>query len=79
MQAGFTRREDRAWEKVATLGIWVLSPYSKDKHMTPTKLLGRYKLQTLPPRPASWGEDERELAAEKARRLAEAIRWAVKK
>jgi hypothetical protein len=73
MREGFQRREDRAWERIATLGIWLLAPYTK-KQMTPALMLGR-QLQTLPPRPPS-EPTEAEIEAEKARVLAEALKWA---
>jgi len=79
MRAGFARRQDREWEKVGMLGMWIVGPYTKKKDLTPAKMLGRYKFQTLPPRPASWGEDTVALEVEKKRRLAEAIAWALKK
>lgn len=81
MQEGFERRQDREWERVATLGLWIIAPYRKKggPPLTPAKMLGRYKFTTLPRRPKSWGEDTKALEAEKARRLAEAIAWAVKK
>jgi hypothetical protein len=72
MKEGFSRREDRAWEKVATLGMWVLAPHSKKK-FTPASLLGRSKLVTLPP---AAEDDEAALEAERARLVAEAIAWA---
>jgi hypothetical protein len=40
MLDGFYRREDRAWQHTAQLGVWVLSPYSK-KRLTVEKLIGR--------------------------------------
>ena len=76
LRAGFFRREDRAWEKIATLGLWVLAPYSKKK-LTPAQLLGRHQLQTLPTRPAALPEaTEQELEIERARALAAALAWA---
>jgi len=75
LRAGFHRREDRAWEKVATLGLWVLAPHTKKK-FTAAQLLGRTKLVTLPPAPE---DDEAALEAEKARLVAEAIAWATGK
>jgi hypothetical protein len=78
MQEGFARREEREWERVATLGLWVLAPWTKEKNRTPAKLLGRSKFNTMPSRPKSWGEDQQAIEAEKARRLAEALSWARK-
>jgi hypothetical protein len=76
MHAGFFRREDRAWEKVATLGLWVLAPYTKEK-LTPTTLLGRTALVTLPPTGAQGALDEEALIeAQKAAALARAVKWA---
>jgi hypothetical protein len=72
---GFFRREDRAWEKVATLGLWVLGPWSK-RQLTPAQLLGRREFVTLPTPPASPLEDARALELEKARVLARALAWA---
>ena len=72
LRAGFHRREDRAWEKVAALGLWVLAPYSK-KHMTPAELLGRVRLHTLP---SSGDEAKDDAAFERAKRLADALKWA---
>jgi hypothetical protein len=74
MRDGFFRRENRAWQKVAVLGTWVLSPYTK-KRLTPTGLLGRAKLQTLPPVPET-EPDEAAIEAERARVLAQALAWA---
>jgi uncharacterized phage protein (TIGR02216 family) len=81
MQDGFFRREDRAWERIATLGLWVLAPYSKKK-LTPAQLLGRSRLKTLPTRPVVEGASEADPgtadleAAERARVLAQAMAWA---
>lgn len=47
MLAGFYRREDRAWQRVGTLGLWIASPHSK-KTLTIETMLGR-TLTTLPP------------------------------
>ena len=77
LEEGFWRREDRAWEKLATLGLWVLAPYSKKK-LTAAQLLGRYRLVTQPPRPTA-PTDEAAAAiaeAERARVLAQALAWA---
>jgi len=77
MFAGFQRREARAWEKVATLGLWVLAPYTKKK-MTPAQLLGRSRLETMPPRApqAAALEDDAAAEVERARVLAAALAWA---
>lgn len=75
LRDGFYRREDRAWQKVATLGVWVISPYSKKK-FTPQQLLGRSKFNLLPPVPATEDDHEAQLEVEKARVLAEALAWA---
>jgi Phage tail assembly chaperone protein, TAC len=79
LHAGFHRRQDREWEKVAALGLWVLAPYSKKK-LTIKELLGRSKLETLPPQPEfdiGHGEAaEQALEVERARVLAEALKWA---
>lgn len=80
MRAGFFRREDRAWEKVATLGLWILAPHTKKK-FTVAQLLGRGRLQTLPPRNpeaegATDGEPSAAVEAERARVLAQALAWA---
>jgi hypothetical protein len=40
MLDGFYRREDRAWQQTAQIGVWVLSPHSKKK-LTVEKLIGR--------------------------------------
>ena len=72
MRDGFFRREDRAWEKIATLGLWTLAPFTKQKFTVP-QLLGRSKLTTLPPRP---DDDDAALEAEKAAVLARALAWA---
>jgi hypothetical protein len=77
MRDGFFRREDRAWEKIATLGIWTLAPHSKKK-FTVVELLGRRSLKTLPPS-ARVDEDQQDAAlieAEKAAVLARALAWA---
>lgn len=74
LHAGFCRREDRAWEKIATLGLWVLAPYTK-RQLTIPQLLGRAALVTLPPTP-ELPLDEEALEAEKARVLARALAWA---
>lgn len=74
LRAGFHRREDRAWEKVATLGLWVLAPYSK-KQMTPAELLGRSRLHTAPST-SSRDEAKDDAAFERAKRLADALKWA---
>jgi hypothetical protein len=78
--AGFQRREARAWERIATLGLWVLAPYTKKK-LTPAKLLGRGRLETMPPQPAGEADavaDEAAIEVERARVLAEALAWAEK-
>lgn len=76
MHDGFFRREDRAWERIATLGLWVLAPYSKKK-FTPAQLLGRHRLETLPRRPVVSGAAAIALEdAERARLLAQAVVWA---
>jgi hypothetical protein len=77
MRAGFFRREDRAWEKIATLGLWILAPHTK-QHLTIPKLLGRARLQTLPAPLAPTGAeaDEAQLEAERAAVLAKALAWA---
>ena len=72
MKAGFFRREDRAWERIATLGLWIIAPHTKKK-FTVAQLLGRTKLVTLPP---AAEDDEAALEAEKAAVLARAIAWA---
>lgn len=80
MQDGFHRREDRAWERVATLGLWVIAPHTKKK-FTPAQLLGRARLQTLPPRPSVQAPDRAsttftaEEDAARARVLAQALAW----
>lgn len=73
--AGFQRREARAWERIATLGLWVLAPYTKKK-LTPAQLLGRGRLETMPPRPANEEADEAAAEVERARVLAQALAWA---
>ena len=77
MRDGFQRREDRLWEKVATLGIWVLAPHTKKK-LTVLELLGRRELHTAPPSPAHEDpeQDEAMIEAEKAAVLARALAWA---
>jgi hypothetical protein len=70
--AGFKRREDRAWEKVATLGLWVLAPHTK-KQFTAAQLLGRSRLVTSPSMPEQDDQAAREL--ERARVLHEALKW----
>ena len=77
LRDGFNRREDRAWEKVATLGLWILAPWSKQQH-TVLSLLGRAALVTLPPpAPATPLVDDPEaLEREKAARVARTIAWA---
>ena len=77
LEQGFERRDDRAWEKFATLGLWILAPYSKKK-WTAAQLLGRRRpFVTRPPRPDDdQADDARELA--QARALADAIKWARK-
>lgn len=78
IHAGFQRREARAWERVATLGLWVLAPYTKKK-MTPAQLLGRHRLDTQPPRhqvESSAEDDEIAIEIERARVLAQALAWA---
>jgi len=77
MREGFFRREDRAWEKLATLGLWVIAPYTKQKFTIP-QLLGRHKLTTLPTPPAGSAADDAALEAEKAAVLARALAWALK-
>lgn len=72
MRDGFHRRENRAWEKTATLGLWILAPYSKQK-LTPAELLGQQRLQTLPP---TGTEPQNDADLERARKVAEALRWA---
>jgi hypothetical protein len=73
--AGFKRREDRAWEKIATLGIWVLAPYSK-KSFTPAQLLGRARLETRPAAAPSAEDEQAAIELERARVLHEAMQWA---
>jgi hypothetical protein len=77
VEQGFWRRDDRAWEKLATLGLWVLAPYTKKK-LTPAQLLGRYRLVTQPPRPEAPGDRAADAATEAARAhvLAQALQWA---
>jgi uncharacterized phage protein (TIGR02216 family) len=72
--AGFHRREARAWEKIATLGLWVLAPYTKKK-LTPAQLLGRSRLETAPPG-APAADDAATMELERARALAQALAWA---
>jgi hypothetical protein len=75
---GFFRREDRAWEKIATLGQWVLAPHTK-KQFTVAKLLGRSKLHTLPAAPPTEVDEAaagRMAEAERAHVLAQALAWA---
>jgi len=72
---GFKRREDRAWEKIATLGTWVIAPHTK-KTFTPAQLLGRSQLTTMPARPPSPEDDQAEIELERARVLHEAMKWA---
>ena len=74
MRDGFYRREDRAWEKVATLGIWVLAPHTKKK-LTVAELLGGRRLKTYPPSPKR-EPTEAEIEAERAAVLARALAWA---
>jgi Conserved hypothetical phage protein (DUF2376). len=75
VHAGFQRREARAWERIATLGLWVLAPYTK-KRLTPAQLLGRSRLETMPPAPPDAEATEAEIERERARVLAEAMAWA---
>lgn len=78
MRDGFFRREDRIWEKVGTLGIWLLAPHSKKKFTVP-ELLGRHALKTLPtapPEDADAQPDEALIEAERAAVLARALAWA---
>jgi len=76
LRDGFFRREDRAWLRVATLGVWVLAPHSKKK-LTPLELLGRRKLQTLPPGPQREAPtNDAQAEAEAAHVLAQALAWA---
>ena len=74
MRDGFFRRQDRLWEMVGTLGVWIIAPYSKQSY-TPAKLLGRTKLVTLPPGPQR-DPTPAEIEAEKARVLHDALKWA---
>jgi len=74
MRAGFFRREDRAWEMIGTLGLWVIAPHTKQKFTVP-QLLGRAKLQTLPLLPDGERTEEA-IEAEKAAVLARALAWA---
>lgn len=78
LYAGFLRREARAWERVATLGLWVIAPYTKKK-LTPAQLLGRSRLETMPARAttaANEAQAEAEAEVERARVLAQALAWA---
>jgi hypothetical protein len=78
MRDGFNRREDREWEKIATLGIWILAPHTKKK-LTVLELLGRRSLVTLPKPPATDEDEEPDvdlIEAEKAAVLARALAWA---
>ena len=77
MHDGFFRREDRAWEKLATLGLWVIAPYTKKK-LTGPQLLGRSRFRTLPPRPAAERDatSATDVEAERAHVLAQALAWA---
>lgn len=74
LRDGFFRREDRAWEKIATLGLWVIAPYTKQK-LSVAQMLGR-PLVTSPRRPDTLPDDTAALEAEKARVLARALAWA---
>jgi hypothetical protein len=47
MLDGVYRREDRAWHKVGTLGLWLLSPHTK-KRLTILGLLNRARLRIWP-------------------------------
>ena len=75
LRDGFHRREDRAWEKIATLGLWILAPHTKQK-LTVGKLLGRATLQTLPRLAGADEPSEAQVEAERARVLAQALAWA---
>lgn len=77
MLEGFFRRQDRAWEMVGTLGLWVVSPHSKQK-FTVLGLLGRTQLRTMPEsRVVVTPEQEQALReAEDAAAVAKAIAWA---
>jgi len=74
---GFFRRQDRAWEMVGTLGLWVVSPYSKKK-LTVLQLLGRSRLRLMPESRES--VEAKAAALEEAQRqaqLAKALAWAM--
>jgi hypothetical protein len=78
LYAGYKRREDRAWEKVATLGLWVIAPWTK-KQFTAAQLVGRSRFDTRPT-PLLTAEDEEAAAElERARVLHEALKWAQEK
>lgn len=79
MYLGFKRRNDRAWEKVGYLGLWIIAPYTK-KQLTVAQLLGRSKLETWPP-PAPLTDEQQEVVneLERARVLHEAMKWAQEK
>lgn len=74
LYAGYKRREDRAWEKIGTLGLWVIAPYTK-KQLTVAQILGRARLETSPAVESAEGE-EAALELERARVLHEALKWA---
>src|SRR5262245_45892220 len=75
LRDGFFRREDRAWERIGALGLWILSPHSK-KRFTIPQLLGRHRLNTLPRRQRTSEEEAAALEIEKAAVLARALAWA---
>ena len=75
---GFKRREDRAWEKVGTLGLMIIAPYTKQQ-FTIAQLLGRTKLETRPAVPLSEEQEQAAQELERARVLHEAMKWAREK
>lgn len=45
---GLHRRDDRAWHRVAALGLWILAPWAGKKVLTIEKLLGNRRLTIWP-------------------------------
>jgi hypothetical protein len=73
MFEGFQRRQDREWERIAVLGLWVLAPHTKKK-LTVAELLGR-RLKTLPVTDTP-ADNEALVEAERTAVLARALAWA---
>jgi hypothetical protein len=76
MFAGIHRRDDRAWHKVATLGLWILAPHSKKK-LTILGLLGRPGLHLWPHDDAPPTEPSEEMLEEmREAALQKMLAWA---